>query len=120
MINGTVTVDGEPVVVLPVGGQEWPSIVDTGFNGDLELPESLKPLVNARFKGRYRSLLAGGQTVVEDTYRIDFPFDDQTVMAEATFVTGSEILIGTHLLRRYRLEINFPDRRVLLERVLRP
>ena len=117
MISGTVTLDGEPVVVLAVAGQEWQSIVDTGFNGDLELPESLMPLVNARFKGRYRSLLAGGQTVVEDTYRIDFPFDGQTVIAEATFVASGEILIGTHLLRRYRLEINFPDRRVLLERV---
>ena len=118
MINGTVTLDGEPVVVLPVAGEEWPSIVDTGFNGDLEVPESLRPLVNARFKGRYQSLLAGGQTIEEDTYRVDFPFDGQTVMAEATFVSAGDILVGTHLIRRYRLEIDFPDRKVLLERTI--
>ena len=118
MINGTVTVDGEPVIVLPVAGQQWPSIVGTGFNGDLELPENLRQSVNARFKGRYQSLLAGGQTVVEDTYQVDFPFDGQTVMAEATFVSAGDILVGTHLLRRYRLEIDFPNSNVLLERMI--
>ena len=118
MINGSVTLDGEPVVHLPVAGQQWPSIVDTGFNGDLELPESLRPFVNARFKGRYESLLAGGQTVVEDTYRVDFPFDGQTVTAEATFVSAGDILVGTHLLRRYRLEVDFPNRKVLLEQIV--
>jgi predicted aspartyl protease len=118
LINGTVTSDGEPVIVLPVAGERWPSIIDTGFNGDLELPESLRPIVNARFKGRYRSLLAGGQIIEEDTYRVVFPFDGQTVTAEATFVTAGEILVGTHLIRRYRLEIDFPNRKVLLERTV--
>src|SRR5437879_4662012 len=96
------------VLALAVAGQSWPAIIDTGFNGDLELPQSLRAHVNARVKGRYRSLLAGGQSMVEDTYRVDFPFDGQTLVAEATFVAGGEILIGTHLLRKYRLEINFP------------
>ena len=118
MIVGTVNRDGVAVLALPVAGQSWQAVIDTGFNGDLELPSGLRTKVNARFKGRYRSLLAGGQTVVEDTYRVDFPFDGQTVMAEATFVAGGEILIGTHLLRNYRLEINFPSRTVLLERVV--
>jgi hypothetical protein len=81
------------------------------------LPQGLRANLNARFKGRYRSLLAGDQTIVEDTYRVDFPFDGQTVVAEATFVAAGEILIGTHLLRKYRLEINFVARTVLLERV---
>jgi len=75
------------------------------------------PAVNARFRGRYRSLLAGGQFVDEDTYKIDFPFDGQVVRAEATFVEGSEILVGTHLIRRYRLEIDFPKRSMSLERM---
>ena len=42
------------------------------------------------------------------TYQIDFPFDGRTIIAEATFVAGTEILVGTHILLEYRLDINFP------------
>ena len=86
MLAGTVTDDGVPVIMLLVAGQMWPSIIDTGFNGDLELPESLRQSLNARFIGRTSSLLGGGQSVEEDVYLVDFPFDDRTVHAEATFV----------------------------------
>lgn len=115
MIPGTVDDNDVPKVLLPVAGQDWPAIVDTGFNGDLELPESLRPRVNPRYLCRSYSLLAGGHAIVEEVYLVDVPFDGQIVEAEATFVPGGEILIGTHLLRPYRLEINFVARTVLLE-----
>lgn len=117
MIHGVVSENGVPTVTLPVAGQSWPAIIDTGFNGDLELPETLRSHVNARFKGQFHSLLAGGQRVVEDTYQVEFPFEDRTVIAEATFVSGQEILIGTNLLRQYRLEIHFPLASIKLERL---
>lgn len=41
MLAGTVTDDGVPVIMLLVAGQMWSGILDIGFNGDLELPESL-------------------------------------------------------------------------------
>jgi predicted aspartyl protease len=117
MIVGSVREDGVPVVTISVAGRDWSAIIDTGFNGDLELPEGLRSSVNAKFKGRFHSLLAGGQTVLEDTYQVDFPFDGQTAVAEATFVQGGEILIGTNLLQPYRLEIDFPAQSVRLERL---
>lgn len=117
MIAGRVTDDGEPVVMLDVAGQPWSATIDTGFNGDLELPDTLRPFVNARFFARTRSFLAAGQSIEEDAYWVDFPFDEQIIAALATFVEGDEILIGTNLLRQYRLEINFVTRTVLLERV---
>ena len=116
MIAGTVRPDGVPVVTLSLGGRDWTAIIDTGFSGDLELPTSLRPLVNARFLGQARSLLAGGQMIIEDIYLVDFPFDGQVVSAEATFVAGSEILPGTHLMRYHRLEVWFAAGTVLLER----
>jgi predicted aspartyl protease len=106
--------------MLMVGGATWRAIIDTGFNGDLELPARLRPSVNARFICRSRSLLAGGQIIEEDTYVVDFPFDGQVCPAEATFVGHDEVLIGTHLLRDYRLEVDFPARTVQLEREPRP
>ena len=90
--------------------------MDTGFNGDLELPDSLRPFVNARFKGFASSSLAGGQIILEAVYLVDFPFDGQTVTVDATFVSNGEILLGTHLLRFHRLIVDFPAQTVSLER----
>lgn len=114
MIRGTVSSIGVPTVTLPITGQNWAATIDTGFNGDLELPADIRDSLNARYVGRMTSALAGGQTIDEDAYLVDFPFDGQTVQAEATFVSGTQILIGTHLLREYRLEINFVSRTVEL------
>ena len=109
--------DGVPILRLRLAGAEWLVTVDTGFNGDLELPLSLRAFVSARFICRIRSSLAGSQMIEEDSYLVDFPFDGQTVTVEATFVSGREVLIGTHLLREYRLEIDFTKRTLLLDRV---
>lgn len=116
MILGTVSAAGVPTITLSIAGQDWPAIVDTGFNGDLELPDALRDVLNARYVGRVTSALAGGQSVAEDVYLVEFPFDGQTVQAEATFVSDSHILIGTHLLREYSLQINFVSKTVQLER----
>ncbi|MDE0398954.1 MAG: hypothetical protein OXL96_14250 [Candidatus Poribacteria bacterium] len=41
MIQGTVSDTGVPTIILSIAGQEWAATIDTGFNGDLELPETL-------------------------------------------------------------------------------
>jgi predicted aspartyl protease len=114
---GTVDPDGVPVLLLPVAGQTWPAVVDTGFNGDLELPEGLRSAVNPRLRGRVESALASGQIFEEDIYLVDFPFNGQTVVAEASFAPVGSILLGTHMLRDYHLQIHFPNQTVQLERV---
>ena len=116
MILGLVSADGVPTITLSIAGHDWPTIIDTGFNGDLELPDALREVLNARHVGRVISALASGQSVEEDVYLVEFPFDGQTVQAEATFVFNTHILIGTHLLREYSLQINFVSKTVRLER----
>ena len=117
MIYGTVSVDGVPTIPLSIASQDWKVTIDTGFNGDLELPESLRNSLNARYVGQATSALAGGQTIEEAVYLVDFPFDGEVVPAEATFVVEHHILIGTRLLRGYRLQINFVLQTVELEKV---
>ncbi len=120
MITGVVTDDGDPVILIPVGGREWPAVIDTGFNGDLELPNALRAAVNPRYVSDVTSILAAGIEVLEESYDVDFPFDGRMVLAEATFVDKPDILVGTGLLRDYRLEIDFVARTVKLERVAPP
>jgi clan AA aspartic protease len=115
LIAGHVTDDGVPVIALEVGGQQWRAIIDTGFNGDVELPETLQTHLTAEFVGRVSSLLAAGQRIEEDVYLVALPFDGQTMDVQATFVDGDEILIGTHLLQRYRLTIDFPTKSLSID-----
>ncbi len=117
MITGTVTPGRLPVITVAVGGLDYRAIIDTGFSGDLELPASMASALNPRFIGRGRSVLAGGQTVEEDCYLVDFPFDGRVMQATVTFVTGGEVLIGTRFLRDYRLEIDFVAQELILERL---
>jgi predicted aspartyl protease len=97
---------------------DWPATIDTGFNSDLELPEALRSSVNPRFMASSRFFLAGGQSVVEDVYLIVFPFDGLMLEAETTFIPDADVLVGTGLLRRHKLEIDFPSASVRLERPL--
>lgn len=116
MIRGVITEDGVPALELNVGRLRWQAIVDTGFNGELELPEPLRSQVNPQFIGRATSLLAANHRIEEDVYLVDFQFDDRIVKAEATFVPSGQILLGTRLLREYRLTIDFPAKTVVLDR----
>ena len=115
MIDGIVTDDGVPVIGVQVGNQRWQAIIDTGFNGKLELPERLRSHVNAQFVGRATSLLAANQRIEEDVFLVDFPFDGRKFRAQAAFVDGGEILIGTRMLEDYRLQIDFPARTVAID-----
>jgi predicted aspartyl protease len=115
LIGGTVTGDRVPAIEVEVGGQRWQATIDTGFNGELELPERLRSHVNAQFVG-VASLLAANRRIEEDLFLVDFPFDGRTVRVQATFVGGNEILIGTRMLQEYRLLIDFVAGTVTIEK----
>jgi predicted aspartyl protease len=99
-----------------VGGRAWPAAIDTGFNGDLELAQVLARVVGAQYEGAVVSVVADGREIFEDIYRVDFPFDGEVVAASATFAAVGEILIGTRLLQRHSLEIDFQARSVVIRR----
>lgn len=107
---------GVPVIEFMVAGRTWTALIDTGFNGYLELPEELYDAVSARFIGTSQSLLAGGHVATEDQYVVRLPFDGDVVRVRATFAPGHGILLGTRMLQDYRLTISFGDRHVWLER----
>jgi predicted aspartyl protease len=117
VILGEVDASDVPVIELKLAGRSWRTIIDTGFNGDLELPDALRWKVDAQYAGQTKSLLAGGRSIVEESFVIAFDFDGLSQIAEVTFVPGDEILLGTQLLQDHRLTIDFVDRTVRLERV---
>ena len=114
---GAVDEFGTPVLRLQVAGREFVAAIDTGFNGDLELPNDVAEHFQLDYLGTSDTVLAGGVVIREELYLIQFPFDGTVVEAQVAFAPVSGILIGTNLLRNYKLEISFVGRTVLLERV---
>ncbi|MEX0717404.1 MAG: hypothetical protein WD066_12495 [Planctomycetaceae bacterium] len=102
---------------MPLGGEAWTATIDTGFNGGLELPERLFEELDPQYAGHITSVLAAGQVIDEDAYVVTIPFDGRLVEPYATFVSGDGVLIGTAVLAEHRLEIDFPNRHLVLERM---
>ncbi|HJZ91991.1 MAG TPA: hypothetical protein VKE40_14045 [Gemmataceae bacterium] len=117
-MTGEVDDTGTPVIRLSIAGRECLATIDTGFNGDLELPAELKDHFTVEYAGESSSTLAGGVVIEEDLYEVSFPFDNEIVVARVTFAPVQGILVGTGLLHNYRLEINFVTRTVVLEKVV--
>ena len=115
MIRGTVTDEGEPIITMEIAGTSYTAVIDTGFNGDLELPEELKSPLNAEYIGQIHSMLAAGQYIEEESYLAEIVFDGVARTLEDTFASQPTVLIGTRLLQKHRLEIDFAKRIVLLQ-----
>lgn len=118
MIEGIVTDDGSPLVVLTLAGRECPLVVDTGFNGCLELPEEFHDLLPKVSMGTMTSELAAGYCIEEESFMIRFELDGRIVAAQVTFAPVAQGLIGTELLAKHRLEIDFPEATLRLTRAI--
>jgi predicted aspartyl protease len=116
VIEGIVNEHGVPVISLRLADRVWAAIVDTGFNGGLELPASLAGQIDAEYHGLVESRLAAGIVVNEEVFPVELDFDGRREFTPATFAEVQHVLVGTRLLRRHRLVVDFPARTVLLER----
>ena len=113
---GIVSRKGTPTIDWHIEGQNWLTVIDTGFDGDLELPDKLFASCVVEHIGPTLNQLAGGVIVVEELYQVRLDFDGRSILAEATFVPGDEILLGTGILLEYRMIVDFLAKTVILER----
>ena len=111
MIEGQINEHGTPLIPLRLADRNWMAIVDTGFNGGLEPPETLADVLDAESFGTVRARLAAGIVVTEE-----LDFGGHHEFTPATFAAANHILVGTRLMHRHRLELDFPARTVRLER----
>ena len=116
MISGIVTGNGVPLIVLKLASEDWLTVVDTGFNGALELPAALSSRLILQSAGFITSELAAGVTVEEEAFRTFIEFDGEQIEVDVTFADVEQALLGTWLLAKHRLEIDFPKATVRLTR----
>ncbi|MBI1345502.1 hypothetical protein GC163_04365 [bacterium] len=117
MIRGIVNHDRVPVISLTIANRDFFALVDTGFNGSLELPADLMPLLSASRLGTAISELAGGRRVSEDLYLVSLEFDGVPCQVSATFSQDAGVLIGTELLSKHRLCVDFVNRQVEIHQI---
>lgn len=119
MLRGRVTRSGEPVVPIRLLLQNKPSrffaTVDTGFNGYLAAPKRLLLRGGWQILGTEKFRIATGAVVEQEMYIGEVFFDRHRYPVFAVATDDKEILIGTKLLRRNILTINFPTKRVLIK-----
>lgn len=113
MIVGVFAPRRGPAVRLRLTGpsgqsEEILAFVDTGFNGTLVLPPTLVAWLSLEKEDTSKARLADGIARPFDVYNVSVDWDGRTRDVLA-FAMGDTPLIGTSLLRGYRLTIDAVD-----------
>lgn len=115
-ISGRINSHEEPEIplTLVVHGKRLRkrAIIDTGFNGYLSVPSSLAK--GWYFFGHEEYEIATGEIVEQRVYLGKILWGSQEQDVYAVTSRAKDILIGTKLLRRCRLLIDFPRKRLLI------
>lgn len=120
MATGRLTSKYVALIPIELFGKPYEAVIDTGFEGSLQLPNSLFQLVNPV---HYRFLTyeyGAGQTGTMPSYWVKLTIDGIEYQAETIFADTDQLLIGVEMLTGFRLEIHFVTGLVLLERMPTP
>lgn len=93
------------------------AILDTGFDGYLSLPINVAVTLGIELVAIISVEYADGRKSQELVFSVEVDFDGKRRIVPATLTAGAETLAGTALLAEYKLWINFPRRKIVLQRV---
>lgn len=96
---------------------ESPAIVDTGYNGEVILPENKIQEMGLEFLGTIDSELANGQIVEIELFRGRLKWFD--MMREVTIgaTQSDEALLGTQLLSDCELRVDFKQGKLTIDQL---
>jgi clan AA aspartic protease len=106
-----IVVNREPRVRVALHSASTPGlaiefVVDTGFAGDLTLPETAVIALGFTFRRRIDANLADDSVVPMDLYEADITWEGKTRRV-GVLATGARPLLGTALLDGHDLTIRF-------------
>lgn len=93
------------------------AILDTGFDGYLSLPISIAVTLGIELTTIIPVEYADGRRSQELVFSVKIDFDGKEVIVPATLTAGAEALVGTALLAKYELRVNFPRQNIALQKV---
>jgi len=123
MIIGFVNESDEPVVEVKLDlGKEKRivnAVIDTGFNGYISVPKKLIDRSDWDFLGIEEYELASGELMRERVFLGRIEIGTEKLVAFILSSNSSDALIGTKLLKNRVLTINFADKTLKIEKVLK-
>lgn len=118
MVTGYVTRYGEPVVpiqlILRTRPTKCPAVIDTGFNGYLSVPRRLLDHSRWEILGSEKYEIATGAIVEQEIRLGEVVFDGRRSAVYTVITDAQDILIGTKLLRKKILTVNFNTKRITI------
>ena len=116
MLKGRVNRYGEPVIsiqlILRNRLANLTAVIDTGFNGYLNVPRRLLRQSKLLANGTEKFEIATGALVEQEIYLGQVIFDGQRSPVYTVATEAQDILIGTKVLRRKTLVVNFRTKQV--------
>jgi len=89
--------------------------IDTAFNGGLVIPLDQIELLGLEKESSAEAIHADGQTVMLETYRCCFDWFGETYETQIIANEGRFPLLGTMLLDKHRIEIDYSNMTVELK-----
>ena len=110
MMSGYINTNREAILQIAILGdnkklKSIKAVIDTGFTGDLTLPQSTIDDLGFILRGFQKVTLGDGSTQYFDMYVGSVIWDGQVRQVEI-HVAETDSLIGMGLLEEYKLEIN--------------
>jgi clan AA aspartic protease len=117
VLKGIVNDREEPVINLHLitskGHAHFhPVIIDTGFNGNLSVPEKLAKRYGWTWIGNESYEIATGDVVEQKVFLGEIRWFGSSQQVYAVASHAEDILMGTRLLRQQRLNIDFRTRKL--------
>ena len=104
--------------VFIIGKEQWiplETVIDTGFNDEFCLPKEYFDECDLIFYGTDRYMLANGSIVTEGIYYGEIVIDNQPITVLLSLTDDDEALIGTRLLDKKIVTLNFKDYSISVE-----
>ena len=89
--------------------------IDTGFNGELLLPQNMVAQLGLQLKAQALANLADGSKATFDVYRCVIHWSGKSRLVEALSRSGRFPLVGVGLLRGHVLVVDYPNRTVSIQ-----
>lgn len=116
MIRGVVNANGEPLasltLILQGKRRRFQAVLDTGFNGYLSVPQSMADRSGWYFSGYEEYEIATGDRVRERVYLGEVISGGDRMTTHVVTSRAKDILIGTRMLSRHELHIDFKKRSI--------
>ncbi len=96
---------------------EFPAIIDTGYNGEVILPEHRVQEMGLEFLGTIDNELADGRVVEIEFFRGRIKWFDDVQEVAIGASQSDDTLLGTLLLANCELNVNFKQGSVKIEQV---